>query len=85
MSVLQTLKGQALKAAMQGGVAGWGEFGLSSEHIRFAVAVKNSSCGRCSCGCESRATHHGAANGIVLVTGCQLSIQRWIKTGRLKS
>jgi hypothetical protein len=37
---------------------------------------------KCRCGCGGRATHVGGANGIALTMGCELSIRRWVRTGR---
>ncbi|MFC9898509.1 hypothetical protein ACFVMC_32865 [Nocardia sp. NPDC127579] len=38
---------------------------------------------RCYCGCAGKATHTGFADGVTLVTGCELSIRRWVRTGEL--
>lgn len=40
---------------------------------------------RCYCGCEGKATHTGRADGITLVTGCELSMQRWVRTGEYRT
>ena len=79
---LNNLTPSALRAAMRGGVAGWGVFGSASEHVRFIEPISKSKARRrCSCGCGGRATHLGVANGCALVSGCELSIHRWVKTG----
>ena len=72
----------ALKTAMVGGTAAWGEWGSSADHVRYAEPVDKASRRRCHCGCKKRATHRGMANGICLTLGCELSIARWVKTGR---
>ena len=82
---LNKLKPKALAAAMKGGTAGWGEVASAAEHVRYAQPVLPASRRRCHCGCKRRATHFGMANGCCLVTGCELSIQRWIKTGRTRA
>ncbi|MCP9625223.1 hypothetical protein NMK54_34320 [Nocardia otitidiscaviarum] len=38
---------------------------------------------RCYCGCGGKATHTGRASGVPLVTGCELSMQRWVRTGEI--
>ncbi|GGL44328.1 hypothetical protein GCM10011588_68820 [Nocardia jinanensis] len=40
---------------------------------------------RCYCGCGGKATHTGRADGITLVTGCELSMQRWVHTGEYRT
>jgi len=37
---------------------------------------------RCHCGCKRRATHTGCANGVAMMTGCELSVRRWVKNPR---
>lgn len=78
---LNKLHPKALAAAMKGGTAGWGQVASAAEHVRYAQPVRPASRRRCHCGCNRRATHLGMANGCGLVTGCELSIQRWIKDG----
>ena len=41
-------------------------------------------CG-CGCGGGGKATHTGRADGVTLVTGCELSMQRWVRTGDLRT
>lgn len=78
---LNKLGKAALAAAMRGGTEGWGQVASAAEHVRYAQPVRAASRRRCNCGCERRATHLGMANGIGLMSGCELSVQRWIKTG----
>lgn len=40
---------------------------------------------RCHCGCKTRATHVGTANGIAMMMGCELSVRRWVKQGPIAS
>lgn len=76
---LNKLPPAALKAAMQGGTAGWGQWGSAREHVRYMQPTEPTSRRRCSCGCKRRATHLGMANGVCLTSGCELSMQRWTK------
>lgn len=82
---LNTLHPKALAAAMKGGTDGWGHVASAVEHVRYSQPVRPSSRRRCHCGCKRRATHMGMANGIGLVTACQLAIARWIKTGSTRA
>lgn len=76
---LNELSRQARSAAMRGGTAAWGAIGGLEQHIRYADPLPSSSRRRCSCGCKKRATHLGMANGVALISGCELSVRRWIK------
>lgn len=82
---IANLSPKARSAAMRGGTAGWGECGDSRRHVRYAEPVLGTSRRRCHCGCKRRATHRGMANGVCLVTLCELAVQRWIKTGHAKA
>jgi len=77
---LRKLNKAALSAAMRGGTAGWGQVSSAAEHVRYVQPVRPASRRRCHC-CKRRATHLGMANGIGLMSGCELSVQRWVKTG----
>lgn len=72
---------EALSAAMRGGTDAWGQWGSASDHVRYMEHTENKR-RKCWCGCGGRATHRGMANGICLVTGCELRIRRWVKTAR---
>lgn len=37
---------------------------------------------RCWCGCKTRATHIGLANGLAMTRGCELFIRRWVRNPR---
>lgn len=82
---LNKLNKQALSAAMRGGTEGWGQMGSSTTNVRYSAIAPSRSRRRCHCGCEARATHRGMANGLCLVSGCQLAIMRWVKTGSTKA
>ena len=79
MSGLNKLTPAALSAAMRGGTAGWGQVASADEHIRYIQAMPSQSRRRCPCGCGTRATHLGMANGIGLMSGCEMRVRRWIK------
>lgn len=80
MSVdLNDLSPNALKAAMRGGAAAWGQWGSSSEHIRYMEPLESKYRRRCHCGCKRRATHRGATNGVTLNMGCELAMRRWVR------
>ena len=76
---LNDLSPAALKAALTGGTAGWGSWGSSNAHVRYMESIESKSRRRCHCGCKKRAAYIGMANGVALITGCELSIRRWIK------
>ena len=67
----------ALRAAMTGGMEGWGRWASASQHQRYVEPIKSRR--RCHCGCKARQTHIGMANGIGLFWGCELSVRRWAK------
>ena len=67
MANLKDLPPAALKAAMQGGIDVWGEWGSAEHHVRYAQKVRPASLRRCRCGCGKRATHVGMANGVALM------------------
>ena len=82
---LSKLSPAALKAAMQGGTAGWGSCGGADHHVRYMESVPPRSRRHCHCGCAKRATHSGMANGVCLTMGCEFAISRWVKTGAFPS
>lgn len=79
---LNSLSPQARSAAMRGGVDGWGQWGSSSEHVRYMEAKPAKARRHCHCGCKRRATHYGCANGVTLISGCELRVRRWVREGR---
>lgn len=50
-------------------------------HIRTLTKTKPTSRKRCSCGCNKRSTHLGRANGVGMMSGCELVVRRWVKNG----
>ena len=81
---LAKLTPQALKAAMQGGTDGWGQWSSAADHARYSEPIPKEYWRRrrnCSCGCKKRATHNGMANGIALTDGCEFRVARWVKSG----
>lgn len=58
----------------------WGEMGCVTD-ARYMQPVQPRSRRRCGCGCKTRATHLGMANGVSLASGCELSMRRWVKLG----
>lgn len=78
---LNDLSPAARSAAMRGGTSGWGLVGGLPGHIRYAEPVASTSRRRCGCGCKRRATHIGMANGVALISGCELKVRRWVKEG----
>jgi hypothetical protein len=64
-------------------VSSWGQWGSAMHHRRYIQAIDAKSRRRCPC-CKRRATHLGMANGICLMSGCELSVRRWVKEGPVK-
>lgn len=62
------------------GHAEWGSWGSAREHIRYARPIVGRRGRRnCGCGCGGRSTHAGCANGLALMSGCELSVRRWVR------
>jgi len=74
---LNKLSPAALKAAMRGGTTAWGWVG-SEDHVRYAEPITYRR--KCWCGCGKRSTHIGMANGVALLSGCELSVRRWVSS-----
>jgi len=36
---------------------------------------------RCRCGCDRRASHLGLADGLCMISGCELTVRRWVRYG----
>lgn len=62
-------------------MSGWGEVGSVIEHQRYMMPVDRRRRRKCQCGCEKRATHRGMANGVCLISGCEMYIRRWVRDG----
>lgn len=85
MADLNKMRPAELRAAMQGGTAGWGRMGSVTENVRYKVPLPKIKARRhCHCGCGGKATYACMANGVCLGRGCELSAQRWVKTGSTK-
>jgi hypothetical protein len=80
VSDLRDLSPSALSAAMRGGTTAWGQSGSAIHHVRYAEPVGPRERRLCHCGCKSRATHRGFANGVALMSGCEMRVRRWVKT-----
>lgn len=77
---LNGMSAATLSAAMRGGTATWGQSASALEDVRYADPITGRAGRRkCSCGCDRASSHRGMANGICLVSGCELSIRRWVK------
>jgi len=58
----------------------WGQWANIAVHQRYMQPVKTRR--RCWCGCKTRATHTGFANGLAMTAPmCELAARRWVKTG----
>lgn len=40
---------------------------------------------KCYCGCDGRATHIGLGDGAGMMSGCELSVRRWVRDGAAAS
>ena len=78
MADFDAMSPAALKAAMTGGTAAWGQHGSAQDHVRYIEPTENKR-RRCLCGCRGARTHRGMANGICLTSGCELSMRRWVR------
>ena len=65
-------------------MASFGEWGSIEVHTRYKQLIEPKSRRLCHCGCKTRATHVGMANGVALIEGCNLSVSRWVKHGRYR-
>lgn len=63
------------------GQDGWGTYGNAGEHRRYKTPSRPGSRRRCTCGCGGRAAFLGRANGVALMTGCELRVTRWVRDG----
>lgn len=77
---LSKLSPPALRAAMQGGTAAWGEMGSSTENVRYIEPLpkRRGRRRKCHCGCGRLVTHAGRANGVTLTCACAMGIARWV-------
>lgn len=56
-------------------------WGSAIHHKRDMHLLGAGSRRRCNCGCKTRATHRGDANGVTLVYGCEMYMRRWVRDG----
>jgi hypothetical protein len=79
MSVdLSKLSPAELKAAMTGGTEGWGQRASIADHVIYVKTCLPTR-RKCRCGCNRRKTHGLYANGIIMASGCELSMRREAK------
>ncbi len=60
----------------------FGTFGSASEHRRYFRRFKSRR--KCGCGCGTRQTLVGMANGVALMSGCELHVRRWVRDGEAR-
>lgn len=63
------------------GQQGWEAHGSAMEHRRYSQKIPKAPGRprRCHCGCGGVETHAGMANGLALMSGCELSVARWVR------
>lgn len=80
MGDLGSLSPQALRAAMEGGTASWGEWGSARHHRLYVEPIGDEwpmqKRRRCCCGCRKKVTHRVAANGVTLAARCEMDARR---------
>ena len=63
---------------------------MSTDDVRLAEAMQYKrtmtpampwSLVRCRCGCDRRASHLGLADGLCMMSGCELTVRRWVRDG----
>jgi hypothetical protein len=80
---LNDLEKSALAAAMRGGTSGWGQVASVVRACAIRSTGGTSLSPPLSLRMQSAWRHTWVwQTGIGLVTGCALSIQRWVRTGR---
>ena len=79
-TTLANLSPAALKAAMEGGTAEWGQWGSAHHHQLYVEPIGEEYPKRrrrlCHCGCRRKVTHRVAANGVTLSVGCEMRATR---------
>lgn len=81
---LKNLSPTALRAAMRGGTAEWGQRASISEHIGYVERqdARGQNYRKCRCGCGTKAKFRAMFNGICMYEGCELSAYRFAKRER---
>ena len=84
---LNKLSPAALSAAMRGGTDEWGQCGSIFDHIVYVEpqTARGGHYLKCRCGCGKKAKYRAMANGLCMSEGCELSMRRFCKTGRVPS
>lgn len=75
------LTAEATRAAVAGKFGADGTRSGSVDGHRSVVTGPARRRRKCPCGCGTRATHIGLGDGIALMSGCQLSVHRWVRDG----
>lgn len=76
---MSDLDAQDKTRALLKGQTEWGRWGSATHHERYMAETPNKR-RKCHCGCEGRITHYGAANGVTLMSGCEMSVRRWVRS-----
>jgi hypothetical protein len=79
MPELNKMAPSELRAALKGGTEAWGQWSSAESHVRYSQSAPPKSRRRCLCGCKRGATHLGMANGVALMSGCELVVARWVR------
>ena len=53
-------------------------YSSENRHDRYIQKTPNKR-KKCQCGCNGRITHLGMAQGAVMMSGCELTVRRWVK------
>lgn len=65
-------------------MSAWGQWGSAKAHARYREPIDRGDPGwrrLCNCGCRKRQSHRGMANGVCLMSGCELRVRRWVRDG----
>lgn len=81
MTDLSKLSPEALRAAMRGGTAEWGQRASIEEHVGYVEkqTARGPHYCKCHCGCEKKAKYRAMFNGICMYEGCEMSAHRFAK------
>lgn len=79
LTAAQRIRATEKARAVANGQQRWGVY-ASEEMHRYAQPV-TASCRRCYC-CGGPITHAGMANGLALISGCELAVRRWVREPR---
>lgn len=76
----RVLAAEAIRAGIAGKIEPGGVRYGSVDGHRAMIPVLPRSRRRCSC-CGARATHIGLGDGVALMSGCEMSVRRWVRDG----